>query len=647
MTQNLSDKRFTIFSILLTIVFFSIVIPFNKFGFGIDASWAQAIVMALSNNERFGTEFVFNYGPIGFLNTGVLPSNISPWIFTLYYSFLLINFLFIFNDFEKKIGFWPMVFVALSLILPTGLFVDATFSLFLIIIYWQNKYIAELKPLWLIFCTISIAILIPLKLNLSLIALALLTLTYVYSILLLDLKRSFYYISLSLIIGILLESIIAKIFNFDILASLISSGDIINAYQDAMSAVMISKNEIILYFGLVFWSGFGLFTIFLSKKLFNLKVINLLFTTSLAWFLQYKQAFTAMADINIGGFFSYLPALVVIISIFYTFNSQKKLRIYVAHILILTFLGNVYIRLKVNNFEFKTAVKSFTPQASKSKLPFYKYILSIPLRNNPMLYFKKLNNFKYADYYQNLDETTYLPASFLTKIGGSTIDVLPWDVSYIFYNKLNYKHRPIIQSYQANSETLMNKNWDFFSSAERPKYVLSKLGFFREQNPFWMDGGVQITLFKDYKLVDSCRINNEPLYLFEVKREKLNRTKFKEIQIANSDLDQKINLPETNDNLWLKADIKYSLLGKVAKMFYQPPYLRCQIVTESKKQYNFRIPPSILKGGVWVNKLIIDNSQYFKLHSTGSEIEKIRSIRFYCNTPSGFNQKFDYSISEF
>lgn len=86
-----------------------------------------------------------------------------------------------------------------------------------------------------------------------------------------------------------------------------------------------------------------------------------------------------------------------------------------------------------------------------------------PINPNPIKYFERLFNYTYS---KNFDEKPLqFPERVKSKIGQRTVDILHNDVSYIFFNKLNYNPRPVIQTYSAYTAELMQLNGRKYASA--------------------------------------------------------------------------------------------------------------------------------------------------------------------------------------
>ncbi|WP_279456029.1 hypothetical protein [Escherichia coli] len=87
-------------------------------------------------------------------------------------------------------------------------------------------------------------------------------------------------------------------------------------------------------------------------------------------------------------------------------------------------------------------------------------------------------NFQVA--YENRMQDAYkdfrLSPYLLSYIGGESIDIYPYNNEYAFANKLNYKYRPVFQSYMTLTPKLDAMNQAFFESSSRPQFILWTAG---------------------------------------------------------------------------------------------------------------------------------------------------------------------------
>ncbi len=125
---------------LLLLFFGLLLVPTSSIrpiaGIGAEASWQQALAMALANKFQFGTEFIYKYGPLGFLENGFLPEVVHVGAQLLFDLYILLNLLFVIHYALKKAKIkWVAIVALLAMILPWGFIADATFTLLFLFLF--------------------------------------------------------------------------------------------------------------------------------------------------------------------------------------------------------------------------------------------------------------------------------------------------------------------------------------------------------------------------------------------------------------------------------------------------------------------------------------------------------------------------------
>jgi hypothetical protein len=83
---------------------------------------------------------------------------------------------------------------------------------------------------------------------------------------------------------------------------------------------------------------------------------------------------------------------------------------------------------------------------------------------------------------------------------GSSTDILPWDISDLTSQGINYKPRPIFQSYSAYTPTLQSLNATHFESINKPDFIVLRTGSIDERTPLEMDAPALLTISENYTL---------------------------------------------------------------------------------------------------------------------------------------------------
>jgi hypothetical protein len=641
-----STTKQNYFYLLFSLLFFSTNEPLVYASVGIDPSWTESLVMAINQNFIFGKDFIFNYGPLGYLNTALLPSGSSPFVLFIFHLFLLANLLFIIKlAFDKlKENWWKAAIAAVVILLPWGFFADVTFTLFYFLVFWLLYVHQTKKALGLLIALVLAVLIFYIKVNLSLIAYGLVLLSLVYF----TVAKTISWKTGLIVVGILglATFSFSLLLNVSIPDYLAASLKIIDAYQDGQAVNILRFREVATLLLLEFII-LGVVLFYLLRNLVSFKQnFYLYLLCALAWFLCFKQAHTATGHYNVFGFFLFLPVLAVLI---FLFSKQLKngARM-VFWVLILQIVSTQYIRLSMANYSPKHYVLGYFPNAiiaetqdSKSSI----ILLKTFLHKNPVHYFRKLLTYDYQNNFKNseINKRRMLPKAIRESIGDKSVDIMPWEISYVFFNKLNYNPRPIIQTYQANSDWLACKNEEKYTSNSSPDVVLANIHGYREQNPFWMDKGAYLSLVKNYTLKDTVVMPEEKFYLFE-KNVNIRPIGYSVLRTKKTHLGNSISIP-SNDLLYLHADIHYNFFGKIARLFFQPPYLRCTAIYEDGSQKQFRIPPPILKGGILASQSVVSN-QEFAHFAQGHKTKKIVSLTFWSTFKWGFKSNFDYHFEK-
>ena len=234
-------KSQNIFLLIFSLIFFSLSLPAGYAGFDIDASWHEALVMAIEKNFVFGRDFIFNYGPLGYLNTGLLPKSVSPVFLVLMEVFVLLNYLIVIQlAFQKANKSWWLVAIsALLIFVPWGFIADTSFTLFYFFLFWLLHAKSTRNAVGLLLALMLSVLIFYIKVNLSIIVYGLFYASLIYF----WLAKIFTFrtIIISIILQIALTYSLSFLLNVDIPSYLGASLKIIDAYQDGMAIMLLDK----------------------------------------------------------------------------------------------------------------------------------------------------------------------------------------------------------------------------------------------------------------------------------------------------------------------------------------------------------------------------------------------------------------------
>jgi hypothetical protein len=638
-----SKTKQNLFFVFFSLLFFSTSLPYVYGSIGIDPSWTESLVMTINQDLVFGRDFIFNYGPLGYLNTSVLPKDVSPWLMFFLHLFLLGNNLAIIKLCFIRLGndeWWKAAVVAVVIFLPWGFYSDTTFTYFYLMLFWLLYVNQTRNTLGLLIAIILAVLIFYIKVNLSLIAYGILALSLIYFSI--SGKITWRTTGVVLVLLSSLTYAFSVFLNVSLPDYLAAGLKIINAYQDGQAVNILRTKELLI---LLVFEGLivVLVTVHLIKNfsLFSTH-IYLYLLVAIAWFLCFKQAHTAVGYYNVFGFFLFLPVLSVLIFLFAEgFTGSGKLLV---SVLVLQLLATQFIRISTSQNSFKNYFYAYLPDKIANEIKASKNptkLFNILTTKNPVNYFHTLFSYDYSENFTNKDinELRVFPEKIQTIIGQKTVDIMPWEVSYVFFNRFNYNPRPVIQTYQANSDWLAKVNEIKYTSPGAPDFVFANVHDYREQNPIWMDKGAYLALRENYMLRDTLVMPEETFFLFE--KQKAEPIPYEKGETFSGSIGQEITVPQ-NGTVFLHADIRYSIWGKLVRLLFQPPYLRSTVTYDDGSQESFRIPPPILKGGILVSEHVMNNDDFarFALKQTGNK--KPIAIKFWANYSWGLEKDFDY-----
>ncbi len=200
-------------------------------------------------------------------------------------------------------------------------------------------------------------------------------------------------------------------------------------------------------------------------------------------------------------------------------------------------------------------------------------------------------------------------------IGASSVDVFGNFQATAIFNELNFRPRPLFQSYTACNSRLMALNERFYLSETAPEYVLFTLTPLDHKFPPLEDSWVLRYLLVNYEPVGS---ENQFVLL---KRRSAEMPKLRLLEEGTITPNQRLELTRySQDNLWLEIDICPNLAGRLRQFFYRPAPVRiaCWAGPEQKLLVRNRAPPSMLAAGFLASPALLSTADVVNLYGTAA-----------------------------
>jgi hypothetical protein len=549
---------------------------FNIPGIGIDNSWKIALNMALKENLVFGKDFIFTYGPLGYLSTGI-PVYTSNIPIVLFYIFIVANGIFfihfLFKLLNKK---FEIIFVSVVLIFfGYFLFWRNSIPLYFYFLFHLFHFIRNKNFLSLITASVICLLTFYMKVNTGIIMNVLFLMFIVYSFLSKDLKPRIGLLVLLSHFSILF--LLSYFLNTDFYSYIRNSIPIINAYNDAMVRL---KYELQVYIALaILFLLIVISSLSIRKIATSLYEIFLFLNISLITFILFKQAFVR-ADLHVNLFFSGINFIVLLVIAFSEIKMVKS-----------SFYYGFIIISMLSLFAFVGPIKSLGLESWSAFM----------------------NRDKIESWNRSQRK---LPKNIINEIKDGTVDVLGNEVSYIYFNDLRYDPRPIIQSYNAYDKPLIDINHKKYDSESSPDFILYHYGSIDDRHGFWDEPKTYMALFKNYTIFDTVPAKNKhghPLIVFK-KRESCREIVENVIMDTIIPLHGKFIIPHSENILFLELHYNYSLPGKLRRILFQPSLVYMNIHYEKSKSFKVRLIKTVMSSGVPINKKVehyYDAIQFF------------------------------------
>lgn len=233
-----------------------------------------------------------------------------------------------------------------------------------------------------------------------------------------------------------------------------------------------------------------------------------------------------------------------------------------------------------------------------------------------------------------------LPKIFTDKINKSTIDVYPWDYSFVPANNLNWQPRVVLHSYASYTSWLDLQNANHFSSKIAPEFILLERSNWSNVN-----GGTMTSIDSRYFLNDEPQTmlsilenynyaESDSKYLLLKKRKAPIKSISKIIQTNNSEWNKWIVVPKYNSQLTrARLHFENSLLQKLKSFFYKDEQFWIYLKLNNNVIHKYRIVPKNAADGIWINPYIFDSEKEYI----------VNEIMFKCSNQKILNQNIAVS----
>lgn len=191
------------------------------------------------------------------------------------------------------------------------------------------------------------------------------------------------------------------------------------------------------------------------------------------------------------------------------------------------------------------------------------------------------------------------------QIGAAPVDLMGGDQRRAIFNKLNWRPRPVFEGWSACTPKLLAGNAAFLSGNRAPEFIIVAWNQIDQRFPAAEDGAALLELFSRYQPVE--REIDCHLFRRTGKSREVLPASIKEIRIGEA--------LEPAPFQTASLEIKYSLLGKIRKLFYKPAPAIVRLTLESGEAKTYRFVPAIAASEFLLSPLLENLDDMIALYS--------------------------------
>lgn len=199
-----------------------------------------------------------------------------------------------------------------------------------------------------------------------------------------------------------------------------------------------------------------------------------------------------------------------------------------------------------------------------------------------------------------LDATCQLPR-IKAAVGDAPVDIFSFEQGVLFRNRLNWRPRPVFQSYTAYTPYLIRANADFYAGDRAPAFVIYKIEPIDQRLPMLEDAPALWHLLARYRPV---LIENAYLLL---RRDAAPAPPVAPHPVRQQvvRLNEEVPLPDpAGAPQWLSLDLQPSLKGKLWSFLYRPNLVYIRLRTDEGRTLLYRFIPGMARTGFLINPLM-------------------------------------------
>ena len=203
-------------------------------------------------------------------------------------------------------------------------------------------------------------------------------------------------------------------------------------------------------------------------------------------------------------------------------------------------------------------------------------------------------------------------------------DVYSFWQSDLIASGSSWHPRPTLQSYSAYTGALARANADHLQGSRAPDRIAFRITPIDGNFPTLADGAswpMLLTRYAPYEFREN--------FLYLARTEEVPREPLTELARRRAVIGAYQTVPESRDPIFVKIEVRKSLVGKIADLFYKPRNLALEIRTATGETKTYRYVSGMGREGFMLSPLVANSTELAALFAgeEGRDAKKVVAIR--------------------
>jgi hypothetical protein len=598
-----------LFNIGLALATFVLLFPgaYGPIHTGLDGSWVYAINAAAARGLIWGRDLVFTYGPLGYLIQPVeIGNNLEKGLLFQTAIHAIFGFLLIYLAVQKrfKVNFIPFC-IAYSFSMFSWLRFEYHILILLCLLLYVSFEASALSQSSAAVASVLAAMLIFIKFNLGIAAIGAVIVFAVLAFFSAHPRR----------IGLAWTAVVALSAGLALYSMILfRSFRNFSRWLDASLELLSGYSVAMSYVGPPAALNIALVLIFVLAVYVALLVIHrqphryFFYISFCLTFIAFKHGFVR-GDAHVVMFFSYALALLSVAILLA--RSRRELTA-LAVFFILTSAITVFIGSRFGYAVRSDYYEAFTGMRAMTR---------ISNALNPARLKKRLAEASKANLRPDV-----LPSTMADRIKSSdlTVDVAPWEISYVAANGFKWSPNPLLQFYSIYTPLLDRWSSEHYIAEGAPEIILLSYAAIDKKHMLWDTPQSWRAIYSNYEHLDFIR---DKRIVVLRRRERPGTAALNSTGSLIVDRHDWVDVPISDNILFAKCRMNLRPHGVMLKALFRVPPVYVSVVFDDRSRRRFRIIPEQAGEGLQMNYLPVNATQLSRLFQ-GEYVRRVAKFRF-------------------